>query len=100
MKESYKSNQIEEEEKKAIDIRKYSLKEIKQNSFVKTFQLPPNDKTFWKITMTLLLRDGGVVVGTGSGELMLLEADSIQKQMHIGGSVWSAVEVEDKLYVG
>ena len=47
-----------------------------------------------------LMRDGRLVVGTWSGELMLLEADSIQKQMDIGSDVNSAVEVEDKLYVG
>ena len=50
--------------------------------------------------MTLLLKDGGIVVGNASGELMRLESDFIQKQIHIGNWVLSAFEVGCKLYVG
>ena len=51
--------------------------------------------------MTLILRSGGVVVGTQSGELVLLEADVVRSHLNLGGySVFSALETEEKLYVG
>jgi len=50
--------------------------------------------------MTLILRNGQVVVGTDSGELMLLQGDQILKQIKISYGVLCAIEIDHLLYVG
>jgi len=50
--------------------------------------------------MTLILRNGQVVVGTDSGKLMLLQGDQILNKIEIIGYVCCAIEIDHFLYVG
>ena len=63
--------------------------------------MPPcRDQERWTATTTLLLQDGNVLVGTYSGELMLLREESTCKQLLMGDEVRSTEEVGKRVYVG